>query len=97
MIFFTGRRTVEQPMCQDSEDESLRIRAKLSAREAAASELDGAKEADIQEGRSMRSLIEEGLRLSLEADGAEREKYELPDRSVGNPQAANPLESGRVT
>ncbi len=42
----------------------------------------------------MRSLIEEGLRLSLDADrGGGREKYELPDRSVGNPRAANPLES----
>lgn len=47
-----------------------------------------------REGRSMRSLIEEGLRLSLDADrGGGREKYELPDRSVGNPRAANPLES----
>jgi hypothetical protein len=47
-----------------------------------------------REGRSMRSLVEEGLRLALEAaDAAGGRKYRLPDRSVGDPRAANPLES----
>lgn len=47
-----------------------------------------------REGRSMRSVFEEGLRLSLEADLAARgEPYHLPDKSVGEPTALNPLET----
>lgn len=47
-----------------------------------------------RDGRTVRSIIEEGLRLSLEAEQRAREqRYELPDESVGDPQAANPLES----
>jgi hypothetical protein len=46
------------------------------------------------EGRSLRSLIEEGLHRCLEArDRTEREEYRLPDRSVGDPGDPNPLES----
>ena len=42
----------------------------------------------------MRSLIEEGLRLCLDADAAAvGERYVLPDRSVGDPHAPDPLES----
>lgn len=43
-------------------------------------------------GRPLRSLIEEGLRLALQAE-SRAGRYRLPDRSVGKPGAANPLES----
>jgi len=47
-----------------------------------------------RDGRSMRSLIEEGLRLCLEADErAKSGRYRLPDKSVGDPKGPNPLES----
>jgi hypothetical protein len=47
-----------------------------------------------REGKTMRSLIEEGLRLCLDADAeAVAERYVLPDRSVGDPDAPDPLES----
>ena len=45
-----------------------------------------------REGRSMRSIIEEGLRLALDAESV-AEPYRLPDLSVGEPGAADPLES----
>ncbi len=44
-------------------------------------------------GRSMRSMIEEGLRLVLERAESGSEHYVLPDRSVGQPGGRNPLES----
>ena len=40
----------------------------------------------------MRALIEEGLRLVLQA-GSARVDYRLPDRSVGVPGGPNPLEA----
>jgi hypothetical protein len=43
-------------------------------------------------GRPMRALIEEGLRRVLE-DEKPAVRYRLPDRSVGEPGAPNPLES----
>lgn len=43
-------------------------------------------------GRSLRALVEEGLRLTLRAE-QQRPSYQLPDRSVGKEGAANPLES----
>ncbi len=43
-------------------------------------------------GRPLRALIEDGLRLVLEAE-PERAQYRLPDRSVGNARGPNPLES----
>lgn len=43
-------------------------------------------------GRPLRALIEDGLRLVLEAE-PERVEYRLPDLSVGSPQGPNPLES----
>ena len=47
-----------------------------------------------RDGRSMRSLIEEGLRRCLDADQAAKDqKFELPDQSVGDPNGPNPLES----
>ncbi len=43
-------------------------------------------------GRPMRALIEEGLRRVLE-DEKPPARYRLPDRSVGEPGAPNPLEA----
>lgn len=43
-------------------------------------------------GKPLRALIEDGLRCVLQ-DDAEPLAYRLPDRSVGEPGAANPLES----
>jgi hypothetical protein len=42
-------------------------------------------------GRSLRALIEEGLRLVLQAE-RERKPYRLPDRSAGTARGPNPLE-----
>lgn len=41
--------------------------------------------------RTLRSLIEDGLRSCLSAEQAPR-GYKLPDRSVGKADAPNPLE-----
>ena len=41
-------------------------------------------------GKPLRALVEEGLRLVLSDPGANA-KYELPDRSAGNPDDADPL------
>jgi len=43
-------------------------------------------------GRSVRSLVEEGLRRCLEAERSAK-RYELPDLSVGNAGGLNPLEA----
>ena len=43
-------------------------------------------------GQSLRAVVEEGIRLALEA-GAKRKPYRLPDKSVGIPGGPNPLES----
>lgn len=43
-------------------------------------------------GRTLRSLIEEGLRSCLNSEPLES-SYKLPDRSVGKAGAPNPLES----
>ena len=43
-------------------------------------------------GKPMRALIEEGLRMVLEA-GATPAPYRLPDRSVGRRGAPDPLET----
>ncbi len=51
-----------------------------------------AKRLAKRSGRPMRALIEEGLRRVLE-DEKPATRYRLPDRSVGEPGAANPLES----
>jgi hypothetical protein len=42
-------------------------------------------------GRPLKALVEEGLRLVLEAE-QKRPHYELPDLSVGRAGAPNPLE-----
>jgi hypothetical protein len=47
-----------------------------------------------REGRSLRSLIEEGLRRCLDEDrDAGRPSYRLPDHSVGDAKRPNPLAS----
>ena len=43
-------------------------------------------------GRPLRALVEDGLRQVL-STGAERERYRLPDLSVGNPDGRDPLET----
>jgi hypothetical protein len=45
-----------------------------------------------QSGRPVRALIEEGLRLVLQA-GSATVDYRLPDRSIGVPDGPNPLEA----
>ena len=45
-----------------------------------------------REGRSLRSVIEEGLRLALDVTTV-AESYHLPDLSVGEPGSVDPLES----
>lgn len=44
-------------------------------------------------GKSMRAVIEEGLRRVLESEGETPVRYRVPDRSVGKPGASDPLES----
>ena len=50
-----------------------------------------AKRRARQDGTTLRSLIEEGLRRVLRAP-APKKKYRLPDLSVGNPKGLDPLE-----
>lgn len=50
-----------------------------------------AKEFARREGRTMRSLLEEGLRRSMEPKEV-REPFVLSDRSVGEPGGPDPLE-----
>jgi hypothetical protein len=52
--------------------------------------LERARRYSHRTGRPVRSLIEEGLRLVLHSR-SNRKKFTLPDFSVGNPEAANPL------
>ncbi len=54
--------------------------------------LDRARRHARRSGRPVRSLIEEGLRLVLEAESG-GQRYRLPDRSVGKKGATNPLEA----
>jgi hypothetical protein len=45
-----------------------------------------------QTGRPLRAIVEEGLRLAL-AVPVGKGDYKLPDCSVGNPHATDPLEA----
>jgi len=54
--------------------------------------LDRARRHGLRTGQPVRALIEEGLRLVLRGE-PRGEVYRLPDRSVGEAGAANPLES----
>ena len=44
-----------------------------------------------QTGRPLRALVEEGIRMVIEAE-EQRSEYELPDLSVGRRGSTNPLE-----
>ncbi len=50
-----------------------------------------AKESARKQGRSLRSIVEEGIRQVL-ASGVRRNRYELPDCSEGDSTAPDPLE-----
>jgi hypothetical protein len=54
--------------------------------------LERAKRHARRVGRPLRALVEEGLRRVLSERRAGT-KYELPDASVGDPAAADPLEA----
>jgi hypothetical protein len=54
--------------------------------------LDRAREQARRSGLPVRALIEEGLRIVLERE-ASPPSYRLPDRSVGEAEGTNPLES----
>ncbi len=50
-----------------------------------------AKQLAKKTGRPLRAVVEESLRAALEV-AEQPAKYELPDYSVGNPDAEDPLE-----
>lgn len=52
-----------------------------------------AKRLAKREGRPMRGLVEDGLRLLLDAEKSAAAGYQLPDASIGEAGAPNPLES----
>ncbi len=54
--------------------------------------LNRAKRQAKRTGRPLRALMEDGLRQVL-STGATRERYRLPDLSVGNPDGRDPLET----
>ncbi len=54
--------------------------------------LDRARRRAREVGKPMRALIEEGLRLVL-AEESSRPAFRLEDRSIGDPDAPNPLET----
>ncbi|MGD9904968.1 MAG: DUF2191 domain-containing protein [Vicinamibacterales bacterium] len=54
--------------------------------------LDRARRHARKTGRPLRAVVEDGLRRVLDAPVAAT-AYELPDRSVGDPRAKNPLAS----
>jgi hypothetical protein len=54
--------------------------------------LERAKRHAKRTGRPLRALIEEGLQLVL-AGEAQRNRYRLPDRSVGRTGEPSPLEA----
>ena len=53
--------------------------------------LDQARKHAEANGRTLRSVIEEGLRLTLSVE-TPVEPYRLPDLRVGNPYSRDPLE-----
>jgi len=54
--------------------------------------LERAKAQARKSGKTLRALVEEGLRLVLDARPATF-RYQVPDRSVGKRGGPNPLES----
>lgn len=55
--------------------------------------LQRAKRLSKRTGKPLRTLVEEGLRHVLSEQGATSARYELPDCSVGEAGAPNPLEN----
>jgi hypothetical protein len=51
-----------------------------------------AKKLAKRTGRPLRAVVEEGLQRVLLDRASRRDDYELPDCSVGDPQAEDPLE-----
>ena len=51
-----------------------------------------AKRLAKRSGRTLRALVEEGLQHVLAQQGASANRYQLPDRSIGDAAGANPLE-----
>lgn len=51
-----------------------------------------AKKQARKQGKPLRALVEEGLRLALQ-EAPVKKRYVLPDRSVGNPKAQSPLDA----
>jgi len=54
--------------------------------------LERAKRLARRSHRPLRAIVEEGLRRVL-SEGSPRRSYKLPDESVGDPQATDPLEA----
>ena len=54
--------------------------------------LSGAKDHARRTGRPLGAVVEDGLRLALSADST-RQKYTLPDLSVGSPNNGDSLEA----
>ena len=52
-----------------------------------------AKRLSKRTGKPLRALVEEGLQHVLSKQGAEAQRYALPDCSVGEATQPNPLES----
>jgi len=52
-----------------------------------------AKRLSKRTGKTLRALVEEGLQHVLAQQGKEAPRYILPDRAVGDPTRANPLET----
>ncbi len=52
-----------------------------------------AKRLAKRSGKPLRALVEEGLQLVLAAAAQAPDSYELPDRSVGDALAPNPLDN----
>ncbi len=52
-----------------------------------------AKRLSKRTGKPLRALVEEGLKHVLSQQKANTKHYELPDCSVGDASAVNPLES----
>ncbi len=55
--------------------------------------LDRAKRHAKKTGRSLRAVVEDGLRMVLEASRTPSRPYRLPDMSAGDPQGEDPLEA----
>ncbi len=69
--------------------ESLRMKTTLDIKDEL---LVRAKKFAKRSGKPLRAVVEDGLRLAL-AQSRTSQAYDLPDFSVGDPDAVDPLES----